>query len=88
VFSLALMSLALMGRWSTSATRLSVILFGLMVVQYVLGVAGAGSSSVLGGLHTVNALLVATITVALVRQALGARHGRQSSAPTPAPKPH
>ena len=82
------MILALMGWWSTWATRLSVILFGLMVVQYVLGAADAGSSPVLGGLHAVNALLVATITLALMRQAQGARHSRQSNAATPAPKPH
>ena len=85
VLALVVMILALMGRWSAWATRASVVLFGLMVLQFVLGVAGAGSSPVLGGLHAVNALLIAAVTAVLVRQAMGAFHGRRSTAATPAP---
>jgi len=85
VLALVLMIVALMGRWSAWATRVSVALFGLMVVQFVLGVAGANSSPVLGGLHAVNAMLITAATAVLVRQTMGARHGRHSAAPTSAP---
>ena len=54
--ALVIMVLALIGRWTPSTTKLSAALFGLMVIQLILGVSGAGTSPILGGLHAVNAL--------------------------------
>jgi Family of unknown function (DUF6220) len=85
VLALVLVVVAVLGRWSAWVTKLSAVLFGLMVLQFVLGVAGAGSVPVLGGLHAVNALLIATATALLVRQAMGARHGQRTAPPTPTP---
>jgi Family of unknown function (DUF6220) len=47
--ALVIVVLALIGRWSSRATKLSAALLGLMIVQFVLGVSGAGTSPVLGG---------------------------------------
>jgi hypothetical protein len=41
--------------------------FALMVIQFILGVSGAGTSPILGGLHAVNALLIAATTYLLIK---------------------
>ncbi len=79
--ALIIMILALAGRWTPTATKLSAALFGLMVLQLILGVSGAGSAPVLGGLHAVNALVIVAVTYLLVRDA---RHPIQAATPTPA----
>jgi hypothetical protein len=75
--ALIIMILALAGRWSPTATKLSAALFGLMVLQLILGVSGAGSAPVLGGLHAVNALVIVAVTYLLVKDG---RHPIQSVA--------
>ena len=65
--SVAIALLAVTGRWSRTASRLSAALLGLMILQFVLGVAGAGSAPVLGGLHAVNAVLIVAVVYLLVR---------------------
>ena len=40
-----------------------------MVIQLILGVSGAGSAPVLGGLHAVNALVIVAVTYLLVKDA-------------------
>ena len=69
LIALVIMLLALIGRWSPTATKLSAALFGSMIVQFILGVSGAGTSPVLGGLHAVNALLIVAVTYLLVKDA-------------------
>jgi Family of unknown function (DUF6220) len=69
VVALVLLVIALVGRWSPIATKLSAALFGLMVIQFILGVSGAGTSPILGGLHAVNALLIAAVTYLLINDA-------------------
>ena len=78
LIALVITVMALIGRWSPTATKLSAALFGLMIVQFILGVSGAGTSPVLGGLHAVNALLIVAATYLLVRDAR-----RPTEAPTP-----
>ena len=76
VIALVIAVVALIGRWSSTATKLSAALFGLMILQFVLGVAGAGSAPVLGGLHAVNALLIVGVVYFLfegARRQAGAR---------------
>jgi hypothetical protein len=51
-----------------------------MILQFILGVSGAGTSPVLGGLHAVNALLIVAVTYLLVKNA---RHPLE--APTASP---
>jgi hypothetical protein len=68
VFALVIVIVALMGRWSPRATRLSGLLFGLMIVQSILGGVGADDAPVVGGLHVVNALVIVGVTYALVRE--------------------
>ena len=65
--ALVIMALALIGRWTPSTTKLSAALFGLMVIQLILGVSGAGTSPILGGLHAVNALVIVAATYLLVK---------------------
>ena len=67
VVALVIAVLAAIGRWSPTATRLSGALLVLMVLQFVLGVAGADSAPVLGGLHAVNALLIVAVVYLLMR---------------------
>ena len=67
--ALVILVVALIGRWSRWATKLSAALFGLMVVQFVLGLAGAGSAPILGGLHALNALILTGVTFLLVCEA-------------------
>jgi hypothetical protein len=67
VVALVIAVLAVLGRWSPSATKLSGVLLGLMILQFILGVAGAGTAPVLGGLHAVNALLILVVLYLLVR---------------------
>jgi hypothetical protein len=79
--ALIIMILALAGRWSPTATKFSAVLFGLMVLQLILGVSGAGSAPVLGGLHAVNALVIVAVTYLLVKDA---RHPIDTSIPSAA----
>ena len=65
--ALVIMVLALIGRWTPTTTKLSAALFGLMVIQLILGVSGAGTSPILGGLHAVNALVIVAATYLLVK---------------------
>ena len=67
--ALIIMILAVAGRWTPVTTKLSAALFGLMVIQLILGVSGAGSAPVLGGLHAVNALVIVAVTYLLVKDA-------------------
>ena len=67
--ALIIMLLAVAGRWSPPVTKLSAALFGLMVIQLILGVSGAGTAPVLGGLHAVNALVIVAVTYLLVKDA-------------------
>ncbi len=68
VVALVIAVLAVIGRWSPTAAKLSGALLGLMILQFVLGVTGAGSSPVLGGLHGVNALLIVGVVYLLIKQ--------------------
>ena len=81
VLALVIAVLAVIGRWSPTATRLSGALLGLMILQFVLGVAGAGSSPVLGGLHAVNAVLIVAVLYLLVR---GTHHLARAAPPSAA----
>jgi hypothetical protein len=76
VLSLLILIVALVGRWSPQATKMSAALFGLMVVQLLLGVVGGNTAPWVGGLHAANALLVTGVAYLLVR------HARQNPAPT------
>ena len=67
VVALVIAVLAAIGRWSPTATRLSAALVGLMVLQFVLGVVGANSAPVLGGLHAVNAVLIVAVVYMLMK---------------------
>ncbi|HUZ84397.1 MAG TPA: DUF6220 domain-containing protein, partial [Gaiellales bacterium] len=69
VVALVIAAVALGGRWSPTASKLSLALFGLMVLQFILGVTGAGTSPVLGGLHAVNALVIVAVAYLLVKNA-------------------
>jgi Family of unknown function (DUF6220) len=69
VIALVILIVALVGRWSPRATKLSAGLFGLMVVQLVLGIVGSGTAPWVGGLHAANALLVTGVAYLLVREA-------------------
>jgi Family of unknown function (DUF6220) len=69
LIALVITGMALIGRWSPTATKVSAAVFGLMILQFILGVSGAGTSPVLGGLHAVNALLIVAATFVLVKDA-------------------
>ncbi len=69
VLALVIALVAVGGRWSPTVTKLSGALFGLMVLQLVLGVAGAGSAPLLGGLHVLNAIVIVAVTYKLVQTA-------------------
>ena len=56
LLSLVLLILAAVGR--REAVKQSAALFGLMIVQMLLAITGEEVSSVLGGLHPVNGLLI------------------------------
>jgi hypothetical protein len=79
--ALIIMILALAGRWTPAATKLSTALFGLMVLQLILGVSGAGSAPILGGLHAVNALVIVAVTYLLIK---ATRHPIDTSIPSAA----
>jgi Family of unknown function (DUF6220) len=66
--ALVILLVAVAGRWSPMATRLSGSLFGLMVVQALLGGAGADSAPVLGGLHVLNAAVITAVTYLMIRE--------------------
>jgi hypothetical protein len=77
VIALVILIIALAGRWSPQATKLSAALFGLMILQFFLGIIGAGTAPVVGGLHAANALLITVVAYLLVRDA---RHDREPAA--------
>lgn len=77
LLALVILLIAVSGRWSSIATRLSGLLFGLMVLQLLLGVGGANSSPYLGVLHGMNALVIAFLAYRLVRES---RAGRPAEA--------
>jgi hypothetical protein len=58
---------ALAGRSPGRVIKLSAALFVAMLVQTILGVSGADSAPILGGLHVVNALVVVAIAYLLIR---------------------
>ena len=68
LLALVIAVLALIGRWSQFVTRVSLLLFGLMVLQFILGVTGANDSAWLGALHAVNALVIVAVTYLLIRE--------------------
>jgi hypothetical protein len=79
--ALLIMVIALAGRWSPTTTKLSAAVFALMVIQFILGVSGAGTSPVLGGLHAVNALVIVAVSYLLIKDA---RHPTPPRPPTTA----
>jgi len=68
LLALIIAGIALIGRWSRFVTRVSLLLFGLMVIQSLLGSLGADNSAWFGALHAVNALLIVGVTVVLIRE--------------------
>ena len=68
VLALVILLVAASGRWSTVTTRLSGVLFVLMVLQFILGATGASSSPYFGVLHGINALVIAFVAYRLVRE--------------------
>lgn len=68
LLALVILLVAVSGRWSQMVTRLSAVLFGLMVLQFILGATGASSSPYFGVLHGINALVIAFVTYRLVRE--------------------
>jgi uncharacterized membrane protein YhaH (DUF805 family) len=68
VLALVILLVALVVR-RQRAIQLSGALFALMIVQFVLGVAGAGTAAWIGGLHAVNALLILAVTGLMIRDA-------------------
>ncbi len=68
LLALILVVVAAIGRWSPRATQMSGLLFGLMIVQALLGGWGASDAPLLGGLHVVNALVIVAVTVLIVRE--------------------
>jgi hypothetical protein len=78
--SLILLILAAIGR--REALIPSAALFGLMIVQTVLAVAGSEGASVIGALHPVNGLLILFVAHQVARGLplpIGARGGRGPS---------
>jgi hypothetical protein len=67
LLAILILLLAVAGRWSSWVTKLSATLFVAMLVQTILGVSGAGTAPVLGGLHVVNALVVVAVAFLLVK---------------------
>jgi hypothetical protein len=67
LIAILILLLALAGRWSSWVTKLSAALFVAMLVQTILGVSGAGTAPILGGLHVVNALVVVAVAFLLVK---------------------
>jgi Family of unknown function (DUF6220) len=67
--SLVILLVVLAGRVGGDARRLSAVLFGLMVLQFVLAGLGAGTAAWVGGLHAVNAVLITGATFLLIRDA-------------------
>ena len=80
LIALVITVMALIGRWSPIATKLSAALFGLMIVQFILGVSGAGTSPVLGGLHAVNALAIYAAAGLLAHRAWTRRPAAEAAA--------
>jgi Family of unknown function (DUF6220) len=78
LIALVIVIIALVGRWSPRATKLSAALFGLMILQFFLGIIGSGTAPLVGGLHAANALLVTGTAFLLVRDA---RHGPEPAEP-------
>jgi Family of unknown function (DUF6220) len=68
VFALVIVIVALIGRWSPRAMQMSGLLFGLMILQALLAGFGSDDAPALGGLHVVNALVIAGVTVQIVRE--------------------
>jgi hypothetical protein len=81
---LVIVIVALIGRWSPRALRLSGALFGLMIVQMLLAGFGASDAPVLGGLHVVNAVVIVGVTYALVRESRVPVSAAAADAPLPA----
>lgn len=78
VLALIIAGIALIGRWSQFVTRVSLLLFGLMVIQSLLGSLGADDSAWFGALHAVNALLIVGVTFLLIRESRQAMTGAQT----------
>lgn len=76
LLALVILLVAVSGRWSQMATRLSAVLFVLMVLQFILGVTGASSSPYFGVLHGMNALVIAFLAYRLIRES----HSRRAQA--------
>jgi uncharacterized membrane protein YhaH (DUF805 family) len=51
------------------AIQLSGALFGLMIVQFILGDVGANTAAWVGGLHAANSLLIVAVTGLMIRDA-------------------
>jgi len=70
VLALIILLVALVTR-RQRAIQLSGALFGLMIVQFILGTVGADTAAWVGGLHAVNALLILAVTGLTIRDARG-----------------
>jgi hypothetical protein len=68
LLALIILLVAVGGRWSLTITKLSAALFGLMVVQLILGVTGADDSPYIGVLHGMNALVIAFLAYRMVKE--------------------
>jgi len=67
VLSLIIVLVVLVTRPGGESRRFSAILFGLMVLQWLLAGVGANSMAWVGGLHAVNAIAITGVTVVLIR---------------------
>ena len=70
LLSLVILLVALVTR-RRRAIQLSGALFAVMVVQLILGEAGANTAAWIGGLHAANALLILAVTGLTIRDARG-----------------
>jgi hypothetical protein len=67
LLSLIILLVVLFGRQGGEARRYSAILFGLMVLQFILAGVGANNLAWVGGLHAVNGVAITGVTVMLIR---------------------
>ena len=67
VLALVIMLVVLFGKVGGDARKWGGVLFGLMVVQFLLAGAGANSAAWIGGLHAVNAIAITGVTAMLIR---------------------
>jgi hypothetical protein len=67
LLALIIAVVAVIGRWSRRAIQMSGLLFGLMVLQWLLAGIGTNDAPLVGGLHVLNALVITGVTAQIVR---------------------